>query len=394
MPGIDDADEQVYRGCRTPNPDWEVYRSTYTREFFLNAVNADNGQTIYVDIKYSVLFSNDEEFVSEERIKDMHRVLTECFTMSNTAEISQIPQNTRYPYRNQVGNPNIKFLPEDADKVTVQYYRVSGSLDSSAPVTHAAEAVAPESNVLNIYVANSGNGSILGQAELSSNIVYVLYKAAGGRTHRGTLALYDHGKTAVHEVGHSFSLVHPFTDSSCNGTGPYPDIPEQIKPNYKAVTFVNGGEWDTRDDNRYKDRAFNTSLSCLGIAQPNFPDQNEFPQCIMDYGYDSESRAFTAAQVTMMRSYLLGSGNTTIDMKSAGDESYSEKNPTTVHDSVIDLGSTGEDTDLTLIIVGAVLGVVVVAVVIGISVQKSMKKYAHSYTLPETIGSEQSFADK
>ena len=51
-----------------------------------------------------------------------------------------------------------------------------------------------------------------------------------GSMPNGILAYYNQGKTAVHEVGHWFGLLHTFQGSSCDPTDPgdyIEDTPQQ-----------------------------------------------------------------------------------------------------------------------------------------------------------------------
>ena len=310
--------------CGAKSPDWAEHRRIYSEKFFSDAEAKDDGQDLFVDVRWVVLYQNDTQKIPLRRIQDCHRMLNLVFNGGNTDELAKIPETTRHPWKSRVGNPNIKFMPLDHTKVNAEYIFQTSALNGQTPVDTATQQGGRTPGVLNIYIGASENGGILGQAELSSNIVYGLYSAIGGYIYGGTMSSYALGKTIAHEVGHSLSLSHTFSDSQCDHFSPFPDVPEQIRPNYSTSWTGGTGTWDLTGDNRQKDRDNGTSLSCLHIqADPNTaPD--EMGINIMDYGDDEVSVMFTQSQATMMRSFLTGSqGN--IGLRVSTDLSYSEK---------------------------------------------------------------------
>lgn len=311
--------------CSTKAPNWKEYRQKYNNEYFRsleNKVDLDN--ILYVDVKYTVLFRNDEQKIPLSRIQDCHKMLNIIYKGENTDEINKIPDTERCPWKSRLGNPKIQFLPLDHTKLKVDYLSVNSNLSSTNPVADAANRAGRVNGVLNIYIGSSGQGTILGQAELGSNIVYGLYSAIGGYDVRGTLPGYDMGKTLAHEIGHAFNLVHTFSDEACDGFGPFTDVPEQYAPNYTTQLIQNNeGKWEQTDDNRYKDRINGSSLSCLYDPDVKDASLNEMGINFMDYGTDDVSIMFTQNQVLLMRDFLLGSENSTIELKNASDTSIS-----------------------------------------------------------------------
>lgn len=304
--------------CNTRSPDWGTFRAKFNKEFFEKAEAADSGETLYIDTRWVVLYANEEQKIPADRVQNCLKMLNLIFGGQNTEELAKVPNTTRNPWQPRVGNPNIQFLPLDESTLNVEYQSISGTLSGSVPVDDAANQGGRVNGVLNIYIGSSGHGSILGQAELGSNIVYALYSAVGGYDIKGTLPGYDLGKTVAHEVGHALDLVHTFTDTACDGYSPYLDVPESVRPNFTTELFeVSPGVWDQKDDNRYKDRANGTQLSCLHVE----PDPNTAPNDmginIMDYGDDVVSIIFSQNQALMMRNYLQSDDNSTIELKSA-----------------------------------------------------------------------------
>jgi hypothetical protein len=225
-----------------------------------------------------------------------------------------------YPWAPLIGNPNIQFLPLDSSTLQVEYVFNPAPLETASPVTSAAAIAGVGREVLNIYIGTTSGGNILGQAELSSNIVYCLNTTIGGLDFPGSLPGYAFGKTLVHEVGHALSLPHTFADDACDNSVLFPDIPEQINPNFDTVLTIDEatGQPSCSGDNRFTDRnnPGGTKRSCLHAVQDPQQAPNEMGVNFMDYGGDEVSLMFTKSQALMMRSYLKSPFNTTFTLAS------------------------------------------------------------------------------
>jgi len=383
--------------CNTVH-DWKTYRSKYSHEalFKLNE-KADAGETLYIDTRWVVLYSTNEEKIPEARVQDCLRMLNAVYSGKNADDLAKVPQDLPTPWAAVLGNPNIQFLPLDPSALKVEYRKISGHLDGSSPVSDGAAQGDRVNGVLNIYIGSTGPSSILGQAEISSNIVYALYSTVGGATVPGTLERYDLGKTVVHEVGHALGLVHTFSDSVCDNASPYTDVPEQIAPNFDTVlTETAPGQWAPTGDNRYKDRLNGTMLSCLHIQPDLDLAPNEMGVNFMDYGDDHVSLMFTHDQVNIMRDYLQSADNTTLTLKSASDVSLSA-------------GSSGTSSAATVATVTVVVddgglsttAIVLIAVFSGLAVllllflvyyygyprsHRAATKASQAYSSPESVG--------
>lgn len=98
----------------------------------------------------------------------------------------------------------------------------------------------PTDKYLNLWVCALGGG-LLGYAQFpggpeASDGVVILNTAFG--TTGTAAAPFNHGRTAVHEIGHWLNLNHIWGDtSSCNGTDHVPDTPNAQLPNYNKPTF-------------------------------------------------------------------------------------------------------------------------------------------------------------
>ena len=352
--------------CNTAIPDWKAFRAKYTPEFWRAFEAKDSGETLYVDTRWVSLYSTEDEKVPLARVRDCLKMLNLVYNGQNSDELDMVPDSERNPFKRVVGNPKIQFLPLDADTLTVEYKRISGALSGSDPVSDAAAKGGVVDGVLNIYMGNSGSGSILGQAELSSNIVYALYSSVGGYDVPGTLPGYTQGKTVVHEVGHALGLNHTFADNLCDNASVYTDLPEQVRPNFTTELYeTSPGVWEMKGDNRSKDRIYDTNLSCLHILSDPDSAPNEAGINFMDYGLDSVSIMFSQNQATMMRARLLDENNTTLLLKSADAVSISGNGVAEVASVTVTVVPTSDGGLSTGAIVGIVIGSIVAVVLIG-----------------------------
>jgi len=343
--------------------DWPVYFEKYTPEYIANARQNRTDEMLYIDTRWVVMYSNDEEKVSVERVQDCLRMLNLFYSGKNVEELAQVPDSQFCPWKSRVGVPNIQFLPLDASTLQVEYLKTSSLIDGSSPVDDAASRAGRVNGVLNIYIGNCGSGGILGQAELNSNIVFGMYATVGGYTEKGTLSRYDLGKTFAHEVGHALGLVHTFADSQCDGRKPYSDIPEQIHPNFNAfLVEISPGVWDQQNDNRYVDRQNGVSThSCLSVDTST----NEMAINVMDYNDDYCSSIVSEDQVLIMREYLQSSSNTTLELKSADSVSRSAISSSSTG-LIAPISPTTSNTGLsTGALVGIIVGVVAFIAIFG-----------------------------
>lgn len=299
--------------CLTPHP---PKAGQHERVSTLRQVAAreDTGETLYLKARWVCLYASDEQKVDLDRVQDCHRTLNLVYAGGNTDEWAKVPDNDRYPFRRLATAMNIQFLPLDASQVTVEYLPINAtSLDGTNPVDDAASRAGITPGVMNFYIGACDQG-ILGQAQLESNICFGQYSATGGFRHPGTYSPYHLGKTWPHETGHALSLFHTFADDVCDRHGVYPDVPEQVAPNFEAA-------WDAIDglagDNRDKDRRTGSSLSCLSTEPTPDTAPNEMSCNIMDYGNDLVSVMFTPSQVSQARRYLLSAANTTLTLQPA-----------------------------------------------------------------------------
>lgn len=301
--------------CTTPNPDWKKFHQTFNAEYYRTANNRDDKSILYIQTRYVVLYCDNNQKLPLCQIKAAHTILNTAFSATNTSELSKVPDSSMYPWRRLIGNPNVQFLPIQSDRLTAEYINISvESLDNNRPVDDAFRIAGVTSKVLNIYIGNTSN-NVLGQSTLGSNVVYVCYKTLGNEMYPGEIPAYALSKTLVHEVGHALSLPHTFSDNVCDHSAVFPDVPEQIAPNYDTILYQSPeGDWNCSGDNRDQDRNTGSRYSCLHMELDPSRAPNEMGINYMDYGEDKVSVMFTKSQATMMRAYLQGQENTTLEL--------------------------------------------------------------------------------
>lgn len=312
-----------YCSAHNVNPTAESV-AKFSRSFFNKAEQNDTGDTIYINVRWVMMWTNNNNQVDISKIRSAHKALNEVFSAQNTSELDMLPTASITPWNTLIGNPNIVFLPQDSSKVYAEYLQISNEFSSTNPLEDAVSKGKRVDGVLNLYIGPS-SGGILGQAELNSNVCYNLYSSIGSRDDPGVLSNYGFGKTVFHEIGHALGLQHPFTDTTCDNIKQADDIPEQLNPNGSAYLTSDGnGGYRQIGDNRYNDRLNDTNDSCIGIsADTQF---NEMATNLMDYGVDDIAIHFTPDQVTIMREFLQDSTeNTSLTLMNSTDKSYSEQ---------------------------------------------------------------------
>ena len=266
----------------------------------------DNGKTVHIPITYTCIYNdNDETNITSAQLQYNHTVLNESFTASNSNELDMVPDNKLYPFKDLIGDANIVFHWDGHIKYL--YF----DADTIGGIADCVQLVPPLEGYMNVYIADL-HGGILGDAYVSSNLCAIDYASVGSVEHQGVFGnQYGCGKTLVHEVGHCLSLLHTFHDDICDGFRVYPDIPEQIRPNYDIQIIKDDrGEFTCQNDNRDKDRMEHSMhlRSCLSYEQNNYPNQdipNEMGINLMDYGPDRVSIMFTKSQTNAMRQFVL-----------------------------------------------------------------------------------------
>ncbi len=340
------------RHCTTAPPDWVAFRAKYNQQFHDDAKANDNTDLLYVGTRYVVLYHTDAQKIPIERVQEAHRGLNLAYIGANTSDLAKVPNNERYPWQEVLGNPLIQFAPLDSTQISVEYKYIN--VNSLSGVDDAAQKAGTlTKGILNILIGPS-QGTLLGEAaDLGAYYLFADYEAVGFGSAPATLPNYTQGKVLIHEIGHCLGLPHPFADDVCDNKSVYPDVPEQIRPNFETELFESGGAWDCKNDNRYFDRIHNENRSCLVTLSDPSTAPNEMGVNFMDYGNDGASIMFTASQATMMRTWLKSTDNNVLDLLTDVSAAPSV--------TIIDVAPVPSNTGLSalyiaLIVVGSLLG--------------------------------------
>lgn len=327
------------------------------------AAGQTTGTTVLgVPIVYRVLYNDALENISFDRIRDNHIQLNECFNATN-ADISRVPTTGVYGFASSmIGDSKIVFMPQDADLLTNTLPSVTRD-EISEPVLTLTEAVnllPPIDGWLNVYIGPMPQ-AILGEANVGSNICMVTTGSVGGNNFPGTINTFDIGRTAVHEVGHCFSLLHPF-DSQC--ILQINDLPKTKTPNRKATLSNNGERGNHWND--VHDITINTS--CSGDSPPPVGYYEAF-MVYMEYVQDKNMVMFTTGESEAVHVWLDTEGRDVIDVQE-GDLSSLPAQPTPSPISPEEDSGLSTST-IILIVIGSILGATLIALIIYFSVRKT-----------------------
>lgn len=273
----------------------EVQRSNKSFDIF------SEEPILSIPVIYHVLYNTEQENISIEKIRDNHLQLNLCFQAKNE-DIDKVPNSGDYNFLNMVGNPRIGFLPEDENSITDMLPYISRTQTTKESLSSIEEIISlrlPIAGYLNVYIANLTN-NILGVASLGSNICAVNYNTVGGPQENASLSNFQLGRTLVHEVGHCFTLLHPW-DSDCIIT--INDLPKTKNPNYNATL-----EPEAKLGNHWTDvEQITVDKSCTGNQNPPIGYYELF-MTYMEYVTDKNMVMFTEGQSKSMHVWLDTSG--------------------------------------------------------------------------------------
>ena len=265
-----------------------------------------------IPVVVHVVYQNDTQNVSQERILDVLDVLNEDFRRKN-ADADLI----RNEFMDVVGDPFIEFELAGVERVqteaTFELDLLGGSLPDN--VKQGAEGGSDAwdtQKYLNIWVCNIEGGSLLGYAyppadlehwpdganapspELDGVVIHQeVFRRTGTHTASGLLGLDEvtipiRGRTITHEVGHYLGLRHIWGDGllsilgipDCNADDGVSDTPQQGVSSQFACDPVQ-----------------NTCEDGEG-------DKLDMFENFMDYANEECLNSFTKGQIAIMRSVL------------------------------------------------------------------------------------------
>lgn len=373
-------------GTHLPENTKEVHAK---RELLCKGSRAiDEGQYLYFSVAYYVVYNSESENVSLERLQEQHNVINNDFNALNS-DIVRVPSVGTYAFASIIGDAKIRMLPllgselTEKDITRIQSNNVpSGGftgVDQIQRFINAnTELNVPLDGILNVYIGPL-QGSLLGQAELFSNICVIRNETVGGPSVPGssTLQNYNFGRTATHEIGHCMGLPHTFSQTgTCPSERVFADIPKQKRPNFDAFLIEENGSWTGKLDNRFRD--CNIPLYDIPGESPPYSCMDDtVDTCIngkyemfmnyMDYGNDLSSICFSQDQVSAVRQFLLS--GSVYNLQDGPDIPPTPSNttvppvPPTVENDTLTETSSGLQPWLIALII--ILSILVLGIIIG-----------------------------
>ncbi|HXU26918.1 MAG TPA: zinc metalloprotease, partial [Bacteroidia bacterium] len=193
-----------------------------------------------------MVYSSTADSVEDAQIFSQIKILNDDYTRQNADTV-----NTPAPFKAVAGAPMVQYCWAQRDpngnpttgierrKSTTTSWGADDAVKSYA--TGGLDAWDP-SRYFNIWVCNLGGG-LLGYGEFPTSSVSNTYGFVAGATCFGDTLLaqapYDKGRTATHEIGHCFNLLHIWGDdgTACTGDDQCADTPNQSSENYGCPTF-------------------------------------------------------------------------------------------------------------------------------------------------------------
>jgi Pregnancy-associated plasma protein-A/Secretion system C-terminal sorting domain len=198
-----------------------------------NNRNADSATEpiITIPVVIHVLYNNDYQNISEERILNQLAILNKAFRGQND-DIGRTPAH----FTSRVADCRIQFCLAKVDpggratKGIVRKYTWVNSWtdnDKMKYTTQGGDNAWDTKRYLNIWVCNMGR--LLGYASFPGGPadrdgVVIHYNYFGVNS---SVLPYDEGKTAVHELGHWMNLKHIWGDYECGSDGVDDTPPQQ-----------------------------------------------------------------------------------------------------------------------------------------------------------------------
>ncbi|MBL4709948.1 MAG: PKD domain-containing protein, partial [Flavobacteriales bacterium] len=200
---------------------------------------------IIVPVVIHVLHNNGNGNILKAQIEDGIRVLNEDFNRLNSDTA-----NTRTIYKPHIADAQVEFRLARIDpngNCTDGIVRVHTPLTDVASNAVKAVSYWDATKYLNIWLVNDiaigGSTNVLGYAQFPNNPIITTYGAVIKHDEWGAngTATSD-GRTATHELGHCFNLLHTFQGAcgfSCHNSGDFVcDTPPQFDDNNNACTFT------------------------------------------------------------------------------------------------------------------------------------------------------------
>lgn len=272
----------------------EVYRANRRsiEEFTRTAGMVERTAVLRVPVVVHVLYHTQEQNISEEQIRSQIESLNRDYRLRNE-DASSIPA----PFRPLATDALVEFAlairdPDGNPTTGITRTRTSlpaftGAtplLDRAVKLEETGHSAWPRESYLNVWVCELGDG-LLGYAQFPGGVsatdgVVICHRSFG--TTGTVFAPFDRGRTATHEIGHWFNLLHIWGDDGqgCTQSDNVGDTPNQAGPNAGKPTFP--------------------SVSCT-----NGPNGDMF-MSYMDYVDDDAMCMFSTGQVQRLNAAIAG----------------------------------------------------------------------------------------
>lgn len=263
-----------------------------------------------------------QDYLTDDYVFQTVEKWNQVFSCRNTSDTAQVIA----PFKKYVGNARIRLHLATIDP---QGNRTKGITRRRSHLTYRGSDQAKydiwaPSSYVNIWVINkmsAANGNAAAYATPPTTAAAFPYSD-------GVLTLseyFDQDNTINHEIGHVFSLIHPWgqtNSAQCgtcadNGTDQVDDTPPTIghypdgcrtsaftsrpsEPGCSPTVFTQGNIYDTICARNYF-KIYTRTLTGTFDSLENYPDTTN-AQNIMDYTYCS--KMFTKGQVARMRAAL------------------------------------------------------------------------------------------
>ena len=273
------------RSCFTYNPD--KIEALQKPSLSLSGRDTLPNEIFIVPVVVHILYNDASQSLTDEQIRSQLTVLNNDFRKRNT-DVSEVP----YPFLNLATDARITFCLARVDPVgrptsgiihkhtTTQVWTADDAMKFSAS---AGDDAWDAKRYLNIWVCNLF-GRNLGYSSLPGGIankdgVVIQYGAFGTI---GSVAPFNKGRTATHEIGHWLGLKHLWGDADCGDDG-IADTPPQKTYNNGCPTFPHTSS---------------CSANSNGDMFMNY----------MDFSNDACMHMFTRGQVSEMRGMFSAGG--------------------------------------------------------------------------------------
>ena len=280
------ATDPVYRANRLAIEGFTAAR--------LSAKSVAAPKVVKIPVVVHVVFAAADENISDAQVKSQIDALNRDYRKKNT-DISKVPA----PFKSLVADAQIEFALATRDPngspttgitrtQTAKQQFDSHKNDIKFASTGGHDAW-PRDKYLNLWTAKTvvdpNVGALLGYAQFPGGAAATDGVVISSEAF-GTLGTaqdpFNLGRTATHEIGHWFNLLHIWGDDNggCSGSDNVPDTPNQADHNFQKPTFPH-------------------------ITCQNGPNGDMFMN-YMDYVDDGAMFMFTKGQVARMRVALNG----------------------------------------------------------------------------------------